>query len=163
MKVRNDSNSPSPENLWLPGVKRKARTVGEFVAWAECEEMKPVWDRLGSEALHMLEDIGPDQVAGKRGLWLLLAVEAVCRQQKAVQLEQGIEDEMAEGIGIINEMVLGAAGAYGRPAPLNDQEFWRSFIFGLCITWGGTATMLTLHPHHLYAVQIRRMKDTGLV
>ena len=159
MKLPHDSRFPSPENLWLPGVSRKAETTDEFMAWAKCAEMKPVFDKLASEALRLKDELGPDEVAGKRGLWLLLAVEAVCRQQSAVQLGTEAEAEFAEGIEIISEMALGAAGAYGQPEPMKSQEFWKDFIFALCAAWGGMATAIELDPHRLYAVQIRRLRD----
>jgi hypothetical protein len=90
----------------------------------------------------------------------LLAVEAVCRQERSVSLEPNNDAEMLKGVEIISEMILAAAGAYGKSEPLNSLEFWRDFIFALSMAWGGPATMLKLNPNHLYAVQIRRVRDT---
>src|SRR5207248_2328601 len=102
---------------------RKAQTPDEFMAWATCAEMVPIFDDLAAEALRMKEDMGSD-VAGPRGLWLLLAVEAVCRQERSVGLKSN-DAEMLVGVEIISEMLLTAAVKYGKPEPFTSQGFWR--------------------------------------
>lgn len=160
MKLPDQSRFPAPENSWLPGVTRKAQTIDEFMSWAKCAEMRSVFDKLAVDAVHMKEYLGSEELSGKRCLWLLLAVESVCRQESSVRLEPNNEAEMVEGVEIVSEMMLAAAGACGKPEPLKSQDFWRDFIFALCMAWGGPATMLELDPHHLYAVQIRRLRDS---
>lgn len=161
MNLPDSSRFPGPDELWLPGVTRKAQTTHEFMDWVNSAAMEPVFDRLATEALRMNEDLGSDQLMGKRGLWLLLVVEAICRQQGSVGLGENNDAEMAEGVGIISEMILGAAGAaYMIQEPLRSQQFWKDFILALSMAWGGPAIILGLNPHRLYAVQIRRLRDS---
>jgi len=161
MKLPDESRFPGSEGSWLPGAKQPARTADEFVAWISCRQMEPILDGLATSARRMKEEMGADDLAGKRGLWLLLAIEAMCRQQTSVALPADNDAEMLEGIGIMSEMLIAAAGAYGKPEPLSSQQFWRDFIVGLSMAWALPAMTLKLDPNRLYAVQIRRIRDSS--
>jgi hypothetical protein len=160
MSAHKDDEARGLGRAWLPKVRRKAESMEQFLGWATSAEMKPVFDNLAECIMRLDDHMEPEQLFGKKCMWLLLAVESVCRQEDVLKLGQNHEAEMAEGVGIMMEMVLAAGGAYGKREPFKDKEFWRDFIIGICMAWGGPATMLKLDPERLYAVQIRQLRDS---
>jgi hypothetical protein len=147
---------PTTEMPLLPGATRKAVTMDEFIDWAKSAEMKPVFDKLAREAVQMKQYLGADHVVGKRALWVLLTIEAICRQERGFQLEPVNDADVVEGIRIVGDLLLAAAQADEQPEPFESEDFWKDFLLGLCIAWGGPATEVKLDPHRLYSVQLRR-------
>ena len=144
------------QTAFLPGAKRKAATREEFIRWAKSAEMKPVFEGLAHEAVRMKQYLGSEHVLGKRALWVLLTTEAVCRQEWEFLLQPAKDADVLEGIRIVGDLLLDAARVDGRSEPLENEDFWRSFLLNLCVDWGAAATELKLASKQLYSVQLRR-------
>ncbi len=149
---------PGGDDSGLPEVVKKAQTADEYGRWLTSKEMKGVLAKLGECVIRLRDAEGGDLMT-RRCIFILLAVESICRQQRQVEIQGDLTDDMTEGANFVLEMVEASASEYGGTKAFEDAEFWRTLIMGLCIVWGTGAREMNLTSDRLYSVQIRRLRD----